>query len=223
MIIIAMAAALLMQEEQVLTPEELVETLDTMMGDLTEMSDELEEDDGSESTARSLVRLSETVFENSPFEVFALRDRDDVIARITPAMDALINFEGEHDGDYSLDYAVNAFRNREGQSDEYPFCMAGSPDTIVDEPTTDPDGNVLNIRICSYGRQGEEEGELIGSYIYQINNGIYYVQYRGGVSGTNEAGIRERLVNIEGLIEPLVRHTVIARGEQEPQPALDAE
>ena len=223
MIVLAMAAALLLQEDQVLTPEEAAETLGSMMDELSDMSDELDEDDGPESTARSLVRLSETVFENSPFEVFALRDRDDVIARITPAMDALMNFEGEHDGDYSLDYAVNAFRNRDGQSDEYPFCMAGSPDTIVDEPTTDPDGNVLNIRICWYGRQGEEEGELIGSYIYQINNGIYYVQYRGGVAGTNEAGIRERLVNIEDLIEPLVRHTVIARGDQEEQPALDAE
>lgn len=223
MIVLAMAAALLLQEDQVLTPEEAAETLGSMMDELSDMSDELDEDDGPESTARSLVRLSETVFENSPFEVFALRDRDDVIARITPAMETLMNFEGEHDGDYSLDYAVNAFRNMDGASDEYHFCMAGSPDTIVDEPTTDPDGNVLNIRICWYGRQGEEEGELIGSYIYQINNGIYYVQYRGGIAGTSEAGIRERLVNIEDLIEPLVRHTVIARGDQVEQPALDAE
>lgn len=223
MIVIALAAALLMQEDQVLTQDQVVDTLDAMMDDISEVSDDLEEDDGAAGTARSLVRISETVFANSPFEVFSLSDRDAVLAQITPVVDALMTFEGEHDGEYALDFAVNAFRNREDRSDEYPFCMAGAPETIIDQPLTDPAGNALNIRICWFGRQGEEEGELIGSYIYQINNGIYYVQYRGGVSGTNEDGIEERMTNIERLIEPLVLHTVIARGDQEEQAALDAE
>lgn len=223
MIAFALAAALLVQEEQVLTPEEAANTLGAMMDDIVEVSDDLETDDSTASTARSLVRISETVFANSPFGVFSLNDRDEVLDQITPAVDALMTFEGEHDGDYALDFAVNAFRNMEDRSDEYPFCEAGASDTIVDQPLTDPAGNSLNIRICWYGRQGEEEGELIGSYIYQLNNGVYYVQYRGGVSGTNEDGIQERMTNIERLIEPLVLHTVIAAAEPEQQGALDAE
>lgn len=223
MIIIAMAAALLLQEEPVASPEELTETLNTIMSEVTDAAEDMDAEPGPASTVRTLVRITESVFANSPFEVFSLQDREVVIEQMIPAMVALTDFEGEQEGEYSLDFSANAFRNRDDRDDEHPFCMAGAPDTFIDEPLTDPAGNALNIRICWFGRQGDEEGELVGSYIYQINNGIYYVQFRGGVAGMNADGIQERLDNIERLIEPLVRHTVIARGEQEPQPALDAE
>jgi hypothetical protein len=225
MIVFAMAAALLVQEQtpDEATAEQVMRSMEGLLDEVDEVSDELEADSSAEGTARAIVRMTEAVFANSPYPIFSLADRENVIAQATPAMDALMNYSGGTPSDYSLDYAANAFRLTEEESSEYAFCERGENTTVVDEMLTDPAGHELNFRICWYGRMGEEEGELIGSYIYQLSNGDYHVQYRGGVAGPDEAGIDERLPMVERLIEPLVRHTVIAPGDGEPQPALDAE
>ncbi|MEN0653667.1 MULTISPECIES: hypothetical protein [Hyphobacterium] len=225
MIVIAMAAALLAQEQ---TPdpaaaEQVMRSMEGLLDEVDEVSEELEADSGAEGTARAIVRMTEAVFANSPYPIFSLVDRETVIEQATPAMDTLMNYSGGTPSDYSLDYAANAFRLSEDGSSEYAFCERGAETTIVDEMLTDPAGHELNFRICWYGRMGEAEGELIGSYIYQLSNGIYHVQYRGGIAGPDEAGIDERLPMIEALIEPLVLHTVIAPGENQPQADLDAD
>lgn len=220
---IILALALLVQEQDDVTATQILRSMEGLISEVDEVTGEMEADTGPEGTARAIVRMTEAVFANSPFPVFSLRDRETVIAQATPAMDAMMNYSGGAPSDYSLDYAANAFRLSEDGSSEYAFCERGAETTIVDEMLTDPAGHELNLRICWYGRMGEEEGELIGSYIYQLSNGIYHVQYRGGIAGPDEAGIDERLPMIEALMEPLVLNTVIAPGENQPQADLDAD
>lgn len=209
MIELILALSLLVQEQDEVSPAQVMRSMEGLLDEVGVISDELEADSSPESTTRALVRMTEAVFANSPYPVFSLNDREEVIAQATPAMDAMMNYSGGTPSDYSLDFAANAFRQRDGETTEEPFCEAGAPQTIIDQLLTDPEGHELTIRICWLGRMDPESGELIGSYLYQLNNGIYYVQYRGGIAGPDEGGIDERLPMIERLIQPLVYHTVI--------------
>lgn len=210
MIELVMAAALLVQQQGEVVAEQVMRSVDGMVDDLEDLPGELDLDPGAENTARALVRVSEAVFANSPFDVFSLSDRDRVIGRLTPELDALLTYAEGNPSDYSLDFAVHAFRLSDGENSDYAFCDRDGETTVVDEMGTDPEGNVLTYRVCWFGRMGEEEGELIGSYLHQLSNGDYHVQYRSGIVGPDEAGIGARLPMTERMIEPLVRHTVIA-------------
>ena len=79
MIELVMAAALLVQQQGEVVAEQVMRSVDGMVDDLEDVPGELELDPGAENTARALVRVSEAVFANSPFDVFSLSDRDRVI------------------------------------------------------------------------------------------------------------------------------------------------
>lgn len=196
-------AALLVQDQDGETPAETVERL----GRVIERTEQVQEQAASESEA--IVGFVAGLFEESTYGRFELVDQPGLVEAIAPHLATLQEIPPT-DGSYGLDFAAYAFRSQDPAGSSEPYCAADSPNLIVAPPLQDAAGHEIDFRICWMGQMNPETNELTGSYFYQLQNGDYFVQYRAGISGPDEAGIRDRLIHIELMMEPIVQRTVVA-------------
>tara|TARA_R110002072_G_scaffold83555_5_gene189480 strand:- start:262 stop:894 length:633 start_codon:yes stop_codon:yes gene_type:complete len=193
---------------------EFSERFERLMARADVIAETLEADDSAQAYARGIVDYLEAIFGESPYPHFSLHDRDGVIAGMAHDMEAIMSAEPQPDEHYDAVWTLNAFRQLDEADAEPPFCHAGANNLISESEHTDPQGHVLNFRVCSIHNDDIAAGVFTRGTIFQLSGGVYYVVLGGSVEGSDAEGAEARLPLLEPAIARLSAHTVIEPGEE---------
>lgn len=193
---------------------EFAERFERLMARADEIAETLETDESAQAYARGIIDYLEVIFEASPYPHFSLHDRDGVIAGMAHDMEAIMSAEPQPDEHYDAVWTMNAFRLYDEADADAPFCHSGARNLISESEHTDPQGHVLNFRVCSIHTDDIAADVFTRGTIFQLSGGVYYVVLGGSVEGSDAQGVEARLPLLEPAIARLAAHTVIVPGEE---------